>query len=312
MSAFVLSAVDPMTVLWSALVLLALAAVFGVLLAVMGKKFAVRKDEKEEEIRRHLSGANCGACGYAGCDAFAKALAEGKADVNSCSATAPAEKKMIGEIMGVAVDAEATKIVVACNGGNDANDKYEYMGYGDCRSMELLGGGRKVCPWGCLGMGSCTDACPVHAIEVGEHGYAEVDREKCITCGKCVAVCPKHLVKRVPASAKVYIACSNCLRQGSARHVLEGLSRVRAVREGVSRTRHRDAGQSARDRLREMRRVRTVRVQMPVQVHKKLLGLSSPPRRGERGACAERSKYGKNRCHRPRIKLCKIGACQHP
>ena len=121
---------------------------------------------------------------------------------------------MIGEIMGVAVDAEATKIVVACNGGNDANDKYEYMGYGDCRSMELLGGGRKVCPWGCLGMGSCTDACPVHAIEVGEHGYAEVDREKCITCGKCVAVCPKRLVKRVPASAKVYIACSNCLRGG--------------------------------------------------------------------------------------------------
>ena len=62
MSRFILSAVDPMTVLWSALVLLALAAVFGVLLAVMGKKFAVKKDEKEEEIRRHLSGANCGAC----------------------------------------------------------------------------------------------------------------------------------------------------------------------------------------------------------------------------------------------------------
>ena len=44
-----MSAVDPMTVLWSALVLFALAAVFGVLLAVLGKKFAVKKDEKEEE-----------------------------------------------------------------------------------------------------------------------------------------------------------------------------------------------------------------------------------------------------------------------
>ena len=49
MSVNVLCAVDPMTVLWSALVLLALAAVFGVLLAVLGKKFAVQKDEKEEE-----------------------------------------------------------------------------------------------------------------------------------------------------------------------------------------------------------------------------------------------------------------------
>ena len=148
MSVYVLCAVDPMTVLWSALVLLALAAVFGVLLAVLGKKFAVKKDEKEEEVRRHLSGANCGACGYAGCDAFAKALAEGKADVNSCSATAASEKKIIGEILGVAVDAVETKIVVACNGGNAAKDKYDYIGYGNCRSMELLGGGRKVCPWG--------------------------------------------------------------------------------------------------------------------------------------------------------------------
>ena len=181
MSVFIMCAPDPMTVLWSALVLLALAAVFGVLLAVLGKKFAVKKDDKEEEIRRHLSGANCGACGYAGCDAFAKALAEGKADVSSCSATAASEKKIIGEIMGVAVDAEDTKIVVACNGGNNARDKYEYMGYGDCRSMELLGGGRKVCPWGCLGMGACTDACPVHAIDVRDGGYAEVDRSKCIT-----------------------------------------------------------------------------------------------------------------------------------
>ena len=220
MSVFIMCAPDPMTVLWSALVLLALAAVFGVLLAVLGKKFAVKKDEKEEEIRRHLSGANCGACGYAGCDAFAKALAEGKADVSSCSATAASEKKIIGEIMGVAVDAEDTKIVVACNGGNNARDKYEYMGYGDCRSMELLGGGRKVCPWGCLGMGSCTDACPVHAIDIRDGGYAEVDRSKCITCGKCVAACPKKLVKRVPASAKVYIACSNCLRGGKEVHAM--------------------------------------------------------------------------------------------
>lgn len=209
-----IAAVDPMTILWSALALLGLAAVFGVLLAVLGKKFAVNCDEKEEEIRKHLSGANCGACGYAGCDAFAKALAEGKADINACSATAASEKAIIGEIMGVEINAEATKIVVACNGGNAANDKYDYMGYGNCRSMELLGGGRKVCPWGCLGMGSCTDACPEHAIDVRDDGYAVVDRAKCIVCGKCITACPKKLIKRIPADAKVYIACSNCLRGG--------------------------------------------------------------------------------------------------
>lgn len=89
----VVSAVNPMTILYSALALLGLALVFGVLLAVLGKKLAVKEDEKVAEVRKHLSGANCGACGYAGCDAFAKAVAEGKADINNCSATAPAEKK---------------------------------------------------------------------------------------------------------------------------------------------------------------------------------------------------------------------------
>ena len=210
----ILSAVDTMTILYSALALLGLALVFGVLLAVLGKKLAVKEDERVTEVRSHLSGANCGACGYAGCDAFAKAVVEGKADINACSATSPDNKKKIGEILGVAVTAEETKIVVACNGGNAAFDKYEYMGYGNCSSMELLGGGRKVCPWGCLGMGSCTDACPEHAIDVRDDGYAVVDREKCIACGKCIVACPKKLIKRVPVTAKVYIACSNCLRGG--------------------------------------------------------------------------------------------------
>ena len=247
MSVFIMCAPDPMTVLWSALVLLALAAVFGVLLAVLGKKFAVKKDEKEEEIRRHLSGANCGACGYAGCDAFAKALAEGKADVSSCSATAASEKKIIGEIMGVAVDAEDTKIVVACNGGNNARDKYEYMGYGDCRSMELLGGGRKVCPWGCLGMGSCTDD-----LRQMRGGVSEETRQARAREREGV-----HRLFQLPAR-----------RQGSARNVRVGVPRLRAVRQGVSGARHRAQGQSSRHRLRQMRRLRTVRVQVPGEVYK--------------------------------------------
>lgn len=215
-----LSAVDAMTILYSALVLLALALVFGVLLAVLGKKLAVKEDERVAKVREHLSGANCGACGYAGCDAFAKAVAEGKADVSGCAATSAEEKRKIGEILGVEVKAEETIIVVACNGGNAAADRYEYMGYGDCRSMEMLAGGRKACAWGCLGMGSCEKECPVGAIKVGKDGYAEIDHGKCIACGKCVAVCPKMLIKRIPADAVVYIACSNCLRGAKAVHAL--------------------------------------------------------------------------------------------
>lgn len=206
----VCSAVNPMTILWSVVILFVLALVFGVVLAVLGKKLAVHEDERIGQVREKLSGANCGGCGYAGCDAFAKAVVEGKADVNACSATSAENKKLIGEIIGASVSAQDTIIVVACNGGHNAQDKYEYMGYGDCRSMELLGGGRKICKWGCLGMGSCTDACPTGAVQVGMKGYAEIDEEKCIKCGRCVTACPKKLTRRIPASAKVYVACSNC------------------------------------------------------------------------------------------------------
>ncbi len=210
--------VDPMTVLWSTLLLLGLALVFGVLLAVLGKKLAVKEDEKVGKVRKKLSGANCGACGYAGCDAFAKALVEGKADINACNATSVANKGEIGDILGVAVAAEETKLIVACRGGNNAVDKYDYMGYGDCRSMELLGGGRKLCQWGCLGMGSCTDACPEHAVSVMDGGFAVIDQSKCITCGRCVSACPKKLIKRIPKKAKVYVACSNCMRGAKEVH----------------------------------------------------------------------------------------------
>lgn len=208
------AAVNPMTILYSSIILLALALIFGLLLAILGKKLAVKEDERVSQVRKNLSGANCGGCGFAGCDAFAKALVEGKADISACSATSVENKNQIGEILGISVSAEETKIIVACRGGNNAVDKYDYMGYGDCRSMELLGGGRKQCKWGCLGMGACTDACPEHAIDVREGGFAVVDRTKCIACGKCISACPKGIIKRIPAKAKVYVACSNCLRGG--------------------------------------------------------------------------------------------------
>ena len=45
-------------------------------LVVASKLMAVKEDEKFPAIRECLPGANCGACGFAGCDGYAKALAE--------------------------------------------------------------------------------------------------------------------------------------------------------------------------------------------------------------------------------------------
>lgn len=204
-----LAASKALQVFIPALILLVLAMLFAIALAYLGKKLAVSRDERIDQVRDCLSGANCGACGYAGCDGFATALVEGKAELSSCNATSKEKKEEIAEILGLTDTGEATKVVVCCHGGQDAKDKYDYVGYGDCRSMELLAGGRKQCAWGCLGTGSCVDACQHHAVTVKQEGYSEVSLSKCISCGKCISVCPKKIIKRIPASATYYVACSN-------------------------------------------------------------------------------------------------------
>ena len=204
-----LAASKALQVFIPALILLVLAMLFAIALAYLGKKLAVSRDERIDRVRDCLSGANCGACGYAGCDGFATALVEGKAELSSCNATSKEKKEEIAEILGLTDTGEATKVVVCCHGGQDAKDKYDYVGYGDCRSMELLAGGRKQCAWGCLGTGSCVDACQHHAVTVKQKGYSEVSLSKCISCGRCISVCPKKIIKRIPASATYYVACSN-------------------------------------------------------------------------------------------------------
>ena len=58
-----------------------LGILIGVFLGIASEKFKVEVDEKEILVRNELPGNNCGGCGYAGCDALAKAIAAGQADV---------------------------------------------------------------------------------------------------------------------------------------------------------------------------------------------------------------------------------------
>ena len=61
-----------------------------VLLGVAANVFEAPVDEKAIAIRDVLPGANCGGCGYAGCDAMAAAIAAGEAPVNGCPVGGPA------------------------------------------------------------------------------------------------------------------------------------------------------------------------------------------------------------------------------
>ena len=197
-------------ILVPAAILGVVAVLFAVLLAYLSKKMAVTKNEHIDQVKEKLSGANCGGCGFAGCEAFAEALVEGKADLSMCPVTSKDKKAEIASILGITDSGEEQILVVMCRGGNSCENKYDYQGYGDCRSMELLAGGRKACPVGCMGMGSCTTACHIHAVDIiGTDGFASIDHSRCIKCKQCIKACPKGIIKLIPASAKVYVACSS-------------------------------------------------------------------------------------------------------
>ena len=183
----------------------------GLLLGFAAKAFAVPVDEKEIEVREFLPGNNCGGCGYAGCDALAKAIAAGEAPVNACPVGGAAVAEKIGNVMGVAAG-DSVKMVayVKCSGTCDkAGIKANYYGISDCkRAAAIPGRGDKACSFGCMGFGSCVAACKFDAIHV-EHGVAIVDKEKCVACGKCAEECPNGLIELVPYDAKWAVACSN-------------------------------------------------------------------------------------------------------
>ena len=202
-----------MTTVISAIVILgALGLVFGVLLVIAGKVFHVEKDPKEEAVRACLAGANCGACGYPGCDGYAAAVAKGEAPVNGCVPGGAKTAAAIGEIMGVSAGAgEASVAFVRCSGTcGHTKKKFEYEGISSCLAATRVPGsnGANVCPASCLGFGDCAAACPFDAMHIVD-GIAQVDRSKCVGCMKCAAACPKKLITKVPADSTNAVGCNS-------------------------------------------------------------------------------------------------------
>ncbi|HQP91301.1 MAG TPA: RnfABCDGE type electron transport complex subunit B [Candidatus Omnitrophota bacterium] len=201
------------SVIASIITLVGLGVIFGLTLAFAAKKFHVPVDPVIEKILAKLPGANCGACGKAGCMGFAQALLAGELDIHSCVSAAQEAKKDIADLLGLNLE-ERTKLVSSlhCCGGNNAKDKYLYDGIKDCLAANLVLGGQKECKYGCLTYGTCVKACPFGAIEMTGDGFPRVIEEKCTACGVCVNVCPKNLYSLIPfekEKARIYVACSS-------------------------------------------------------------------------------------------------------
>ena len=199
-----------LTILYAVGVLSALGIVFGLILTFAGKKFHVDVDERVEKVRACLGGANCGACGYPGCDGFAEAVVKGEAKPNGCAAAGDKGAKEIAAIMGLEVEKGERMVArVLCQGKSGiAADRYVYDGYHSCAVAAGIAGGPKKCRFSCIGLGDCMDHCAFGAIQMVD-GLCQIDEEKCIGCGTCVANCPRGVLKLMPVSQSVIVRCRN-------------------------------------------------------------------------------------------------------
>ena len=109
----------------------ALAA--AIVLYIVSQKFRVEENPKIAKIEALLPGANCGACGKAGCHAFAVACANSsKEQFKELFCTAGGKEvmdKVAAELGYVAAAREPTVAVLKCNGTcQNAPDKVVYTG----------------------------------------------------------------------------------------------------------------------------------------------------------------------------------------
>ncbi|MBQ7559930.1 MAG: RnfABCDGE type electron transport complex subunit B [Synergistaceae bacterium] len=189
-----------------------MGGVFGVLLAIASVIFKVHQDERIGLIRAVLPGANCGGCGYPGCDGYASGVVNDGAPVNKCSVGGASVAEKIAAIMGVdAGESVPMRAFVKCKGTCTASPRQLiYDGIKDCRSAATIpGGSPNACPFGCIGLGTCVSVCNFGALSMGDDGLPKVDGDKCVACGACVAACPKGIFTLIPKAADVVVACNS-------------------------------------------------------------------------------------------------------
>ena len=192
-----------------------LGAIFGVVLAVASKVFAVETDERLEPMIEALPGANCGGCGYSGCAAYAQAVIEGKAKIGLCASGGNESAQAMAKIMGVKAEAVERKVAMVMCRSFDVKTKGEYDGIQDCvAASKVAGKGPLACEYGCLGFGTCLKACKYGALSL-KNGRAYIDADKCVGCMSCVEVCPRHVIAPVPYEADIVVACNSHAKGGA-------------------------------------------------------------------------------------------------
>ncbi|MCB1935105.1 MAG: electron transport complex subunit RsxB [Nitrosomonas sp.] len=131
-----------------------------------------------KQIDAILPQTQCGQCGYSGCEPYAKAIVEGKADINQCPPGDEDGIRKIAALLGI----EPKPLNI-----RHGTPKPRIVAVID----ETL----------CIGCTFCIQACPVDAIVGAAKHMHTVLSEECTGCELCVTPCPMDCIDMIPATA---------------------------------------------------------------------------------------------------------------
>jgi len=192
--------------------MLGLGSGFAVVLLIASVKLKVEVDPKIEQIHKALPNVDCGACGFAGCAQYAKAVSGNPGLLGKCAPGGPETAGKIAGILNLQISdsGPVERPIIRCRAkGSDKTVFGQYQGIPTCTAANALAN-VQACKFGCLGFGDCTWACQFDALEMVD-GLATVDYEKCTGCGACSRACPRNLIEMVPFRCEnmMTVACSS-------------------------------------------------------------------------------------------------------
>lgn len=194
------------------LMMLVLGGIFALVLLIASEKLRVKVAPKIEQIKNALPGLDCGACGYAGCMQYAKAVADNPELIGKCTPGGQKCAQQIAEILNLQVSGAgpAKRPVIHCRAHLQDKTFYaKYQGIPSCTAANALTNSQ-ACNFGCLGFGDCVQACKFDALSIVD-GLVVIDYEKCTGCGACSSTCPRNLIEMIPFHQEnmLTVACSS-------------------------------------------------------------------------------------------------------
>ena len=189
---------------------LVIGTVFAIVLLIASNLLKVEVDPKVEQVQEFLPGVDCGACGFAGCLSYAKAVVNDPDLLGMCAPGGNETSEGIAHVLNLQMSDSGTpsRPVVHCQAAiEDKNFYAMYTGIESCTAANA-GANVQACRFGCLGYGDCTGVCRFNALHIVD-GLATVDYEKCTGCGGCIKACPRSIISMVPfaESNVLVVAC---------------------------------------------------------------------------------------------------------